>query len=176
MNDFYDKLYEKRQGEIKKDPEMKGKWKNLTALGKAANDQIRDNFLDAKERRTALNQERERVNREIFNVIANAYSKPNFSWERKGYYNEERETFEYVIRCLNPYGDKRFTDIKELRKVASMHGESIDEYLIPVTERIRELKQALEKTFDNTHPTSNPNYTNVRGGIGDFEAKQDEKK
>ena len=96
---------------LKNDREMNTKWKSLVALWENVKKDLKSN-LESLPNSEALRRRKYLTAKNIFNIISTAKEKPNFNWGQKLIYNEEDESYEYVIKCINPSSDYIFRKIK----------------------------------------------------------------
>ena len=140
--------YEDWKDYLKTDKDMKEKWKSLISLWKNVRQSIRESF-DGKTKNELLEDERKRVWEAIFKLLSRSNKKLDFSWETKTItknrgYGEHQE---YYIYCPDIVSNTVFGRIKTIKWVANMHWDSIDEYLIPVSNKIWALKMALRTSI-----------------------------
>lgn len=134
--------FEEWKSYLKNNPESKKKRSSLTELGAETKNDLKES-LEANTYKEAIKNRRMLAEQQIFKLLCTTQKKLDFSWTRKPFYNEERGVNERVIYCRHEASDYIFSSIKDARGVASMHGTSIDNYLIPMNDEIRALKTAL---------------------------------
>lgn len=151
---------------LKTDKDMNRRWKSLTSLWENVSEDLK-NALEKLPKAEATKRRKALTAKNIFNVISTAKQRPNFRWQRKLIYNEQDDRHEYVIQCLDPSSDWIFRKIKEEKWVTNMHGESINKYLQPVTNKIWALKAALRVSVETESKPSDLSYEAIKMKLDD---------
>ena len=151
---------------LKNDKEAKTRWNSLVALWESVKKSLAEN-LESLPYSEALRRRKFLTEKNIFNLINTAKEKPDFKWGQKIIRNAEDARHEYVIQCVDPSSDYIFRKIKEERGVANMHGESIDKYLQPITDKIWALKDTLRVSINPETKDSDLSYESLKTEVSD---------
>ena len=153
--------YEAWKKYLNTDKDMKEKWHFLTTAWK----HISENFkakLNSLSKREAARRKRDLISKEIFNLLSSQKQKLDF---RHGMKKERFDEYPYlrdVIFCYDHSADFVFSDIKRIRWVRSMQEDSIDNYIVPVADKIWALKMAVQTSVKPETSKSDLSYQTMK--------------
>lgn len=156
--------YEEWKKYLNTDKDMKEKWHFLTTAWKNISENFKEN-LNSLSRRDAAKRKRDLISREIFDLLSKQKQKLDFRHDTKKVRFDEYPYIRDVIFCYDDSADFVFSSIKRIRWVRSMEEDSIDNYIVPVADKIWALRTAVQTSVKPETSKSDLSYQTMKTKI-----------